>query len=127
MIPLSLAAVAQVVGGVVHGDGDVEVPWDGTTVGEVCARSNHVMAGYHDAPEATAEVLRDGWLRTGDKGYFDEHGYVYFYDREKDVIKRAGENVSASEVEAALTQHPAVLEAGVVGVPEADPCVALSR
>ncbi len=97
---------------------DVEVPWDGTTVGEVCARSNHVMIGSLDQPEATAEVLRDGWLRTGDLAVVDADGYLTIVDRAKDVIVSGGENVSSVEVEHALTEHPAVLEAAVVGVPD---------
>lgn len=97
---------------------DVEVPWDGTTVGEVCARSNHVMIGYLDQPAATAEVLRDGWLRTGDLAVVDADGYLTIVDRAKDVIVSGGENVSSVEIEHALTEHPAVLEAAVVGVPD---------
>ncbi len=103
----------------VLGPGDVEVPWDGTTVGEVCARSNHVMIGYLDAPEATAEVLRDGWLRTGDLAVVGADGYVRIVDRAKDVIVSGGENVSSVEVEQALAAHPAVREAAVVGMPDA--------
>lgn len=83
-------------------------------VGGVPGRT--LMKGYHDDPEATAATLKDGWLHTGDHGHVDEHGYVYFFDRKKDVIKRAGENVSASEVEAALVEHPAILEAAVIGI-----------
>ncbi|WP_067467778.1 AMP-binding protein [Actinomadura macra] len=73
-----------------------------------------LMKGYFKDPEATAAAVRDGWLHTGDNGYLDEKGYVYFFDRRKDVIKRAGENVSASEVEFALLAHPAIAEAAVV-------------
>lgn len=78
-----------------------------------------IMKGYFKDPEATANTIRDGWLYTGDNGYFDEKGYVYFFDRKKDVIKRAGENISASEVEAALLLDDRVQEAAVIGV--ADP------
>ncbi len=70
----------------VLGADDVEVPWDGQTVGEICARSNHVMIGYLDAPEATDEVLRDGWLRTGDLAVVDADGYLTIVDRAKDLI-----------------------------------------
>ena len=62
--------------------------------------------------------MRDGWLYTGDNGYFDEKGYLYFFDRKKDMIKRSGENISASEVEAALLTHPLILEVAVIGVPD---------
>ncbi len=102
----------------VLGDGDVEVPWDGETIGEVCARSNHVMAGYLDAPEATAEVLRDGWLRTGDLAVVRPDGYMVIVDRKKDLIISGGENIATPEVEHALTAHEAVREAAVVGRPD---------
>jgi fatty-acyl-CoA synthase len=102
----------------VLGPGDEEVPWDGATVGEICARSNHVMIGYLGAPAATAEVLRDGWLRTGDLATVDPEGYITIVDRAKDVIVSGGENISSVEVEHALTAHPAVREAAVVGVPD---------
>jgi fatty-acyl-CoA synthase len=97
---------------------DVEVPWDGQTIGEICARSNHVMIGYLDAPEATAEVLRAGWLRTGDLAVVDPDGYLTIVDRAKDLIVSGGENIASVEVEQALELHPAVREAAVVGVPD---------
>ena len=99
----------------VLGHDDVEVPWDATTVGEVCARSNHVMAGYLGAPEATAQVLRDGWLRTGDLAVVRPDGYLQIVDRKKDLIISGGENIATPEVEHALCEHPAVREAAVVG------------
>jgi fatty-acyl-CoA synthase len=102
----------------VLGPDDVEVPWDGGTVGEVCARSNHVMLGYLGQPEATAEVLRDGWLRTGDLAVVRPDGYLVIVDRAKDLIVSGGENVASVEVEHALSSHPAVREAAVVGVPD---------
>lgn len=77
-----------------------------------------LMKGYFKDPAATAAALRDGWLHTGDNGFVDDKGYVYFYDRKKDVIKRSGENISASEVEAALLEHPGIAEAAVIGVPD---------
>jgi fatty-acyl-CoA synthase len=99
-------------------DDDVEVPWDDATIGEVCARSNHVMAGYLDEPEATAEVLRDGWLRTGDLAVVRPDGYLRLVDRKKDLIISGGENIATPEVEHALAAHPAVREAAVVGRPD---------
>lgn len=75
-----------------------------------------LMKGYYKDPEATAEAMREGWLYTGDSGYMDEKGYVFFFDRKKDMIKRSGENVSASEVENVLNDHPRVAEAAVLGV-----------
>src|SRR5262249_8265063 len=78
-----------------------------------------LMQGYFKNDQATAEALRDGWLHTGDQAVMDEDGWFFFVDRKKDMIKRAGENVSASEVEETLKRHPAVFDAAVVGV--ADP------
>lgn len=102
----------------VLGADDIEVPWDGETIGEVCARSNHVMDRYLDEPEATAEVLRDGWLRTGDLAVVRPDGYFVLVDRKKDLIISGGENIASPEVEHALTTHPAVREAAVVGRPD---------
>lgn len=89
--------------------------------GEIIVRGTpgrSLMKGYFDDPKATAEALRGEWLHTGDNGYIDEDGYVYFVDRSKDIIKRAGENVSSGEVERVLVQHAAVQEAAVIGVPD---------
>lgn len=77
-----------------------------------------MMTGYLDNPEATAVTLVDGWLRTGDQVEVDDDGYLIFTDRAKDVIKRAGENISSTEIEAVINTHPAVFEAAVVGVPD---------
>lgn len=90
-------------------------------VGELIIRGvpgRTMMLGYYNAPAVTAEAIREGWLFTGDNAWMDELGYVYFFDRKKDVIKRGGENVSASEVERVLMEHPAVLECAVLGVPD---------
>lgn len=73
---------------------------------------------YYKDPGATAAALADGWLHTGDNGWLDEDGYVFFLDRKKDVIKRAGENISAGEVERVLVEHPAIEEVAVIGVPD---------
>ena len=85
-------------------------------VGEVIARGANVMKGYWNRPEATADVLRGGWLHTGDMGMFDEEGFLYIRDRKKDMIKTGGENVYSPEVEAAILGHEAVLEAAVIGM-----------
>ncbi|WP_067464366.1 AMP-binding protein [Actinomadura macra] len=77
-----------------------------------------LMLGYYLDPGATAAAMSDGWLRTGDYATADAAGYLYFFDRKKDVIKRAGESISASEVEAVLAGHPQVARAAVVGVPD---------
>jgi long-chain acyl-CoA synthetase len=76
------------------------------------------MKGYWNKPAETAAVLRDGWLHTGDVGYKDEEGYLYITDRKKDLIIRGGENIYPKEVENILYQHPQVLEAAVVGIPD---------
>jgi len=85
--------------------------------GEICVRGPIVMAGYWNKPAETAAVLQDGWLRTGDLGHLDEDGFLYVTDRAKDMIIRGGENVYSIEIENRLVEHPAVCEAGVVGVP----------
>jgi crotonobetaine/carnitine-CoA ligase len=77
-----------------------------------------LMKGYFKNEKATADTLRDGWLHSGDQAWVDEEGYFFFVDRKKDMIKRAGENVAASEVEEVLKQHPAVFDAAVVGIPD---------
>lgn len=77
-----------------------------------------LMKGYHRDAEATADALKDGWLYTGDKARTDEKGYLYFVDRRTNLIKRSGENVSATEIEVALLEHPGVLEVAVIGVPD---------
>jgi len=94
-----------------------EVPWDGVTAGEVCVRSNHVMAGYWERPAETAAALAGGWLHTEDVAVVDEDGYLTIVDRKKDLIISGGENVSSVEVEKVLATHPAVLEVAVVGRP----------
>jgi long-chain acyl-CoA synthetase len=87
--------------------------------GEICLRGPIVMQGYHNRPDETAEILRGGWLHTGDIGYLDDEGYLYVVDRKKDMIIRGGENIFPAELEAVLHEHPAVAEAAVVGVPDA--------
>ncbi len=86
--------------------------------GEVCVRGPQVMPGYWNRPEETAAVFVDGALRTGDIGYLDADGYLYLVDRIKDVIFCGGYNVYPRVLEDALYQHPAVLEATVIGVPD---------
>ncbi|MFB7473072.1 AMP-binding protein [Kitasatospora sp. NPDC056184] len=86
--------------------------------GEVLVRSNVVLDGYWQQPDATAEALRDGWFHTGDGGVLED-GYLTISDRKKDVIISGGENVSSIEVEDCLYDHPAVAEVAVIGVPDA--------
>jgi acyl-CoA synthetase (AMP-forming)/AMP-acid ligase II len=85
---------------------------------EVLARSNVVLEGYWDQPEATAEAIRDGWFHTGDGGSLDEEHHLTISDRKKDVIISGGENVSSIEVEDVVFSHPAVAEVCVLGVPD---------
>ncbi len=89
-------------------------------IGEICARGPQIMKGYWQRPEATSKVLfGDGWLRTGDVGRLDEQGYVYIEDRLKDLIIVSGFNVYPSEIEDVVVGHPGIIEAAVVGVPDA--------
>ena len=85
--------------------------------GEISIRGPVVFRGYWNRPEATAEVLIDGWFRTGDIGRVDEEGFVYIEDRKKEMVLRGGENVYCAEVEAALYELEGVSEAVVFGVP----------
>jgi len=93
------------------------VPHDGTSVGEVCARSNVVFDGYWQQPEETAKAIVDGWFHTGDLAVWDEFENIHIVDRKKDVIISGGENISSAEIEDALYQHPSVLECAVIGIP----------
>jgi long-chain acyl-CoA synthetase len=85
--------------------------------GEIWFKGPHLIRGYWNKPEATAEAIVDGWLRTGDLGRLDDDGFLYVEDRAKDMILRGGENVYCSEVEGAIYEHPGVSEAAVFGVP----------
>ena len=99
-------------------------PTTGTTVddgadavGEIAIKGHNIMKGYYNRPEATAEVIRDGWFRSGDLGRRDEDGWYYIVDRSKDMIIRGGYNVYPREIEEVLMAHPAVSLAAVIGVP----------
>ena len=90
-------------------------------IGQIVVRGEPewtLMKGYFKNPEATAETIRDNWLWSGDNARQDEDGYFHFIDRAKDMIKRAGENVAATEVEAVIQQHPKVFDCAVVGLPD---------
>jgi long-chain acyl-CoA synthetase len=87
-------------------------------VGEIVIRGHNVMKGYWNRPDATAEVMRGGWLHTGDMARVDEDGYFFIVDRKKDMIIRGGYNVYPREIEEVLYEHPAILEAAVLGVPD---------
>lgn len=87
-------------------------------VGELWVRGPNIMLGYWNRPQATEAVLVDGWYRTGDAARADDDGYLYLVDRLKDMIITGAENVYSIEVEAALAEHPDVLEAAVIGIPD---------
>jgi len=97
-------------------DEDCDVP--SGQPGEILVRSDLVMTGYWNRPEASEETLRGGWLHTGDVGHLDEEGYLYITDRKKDLIISGGSNIYPREVEEVLLAHPAVSEACVIGVPD---------
>jgi long-chain acyl-CoA synthetase len=97
---------------------DAELPPGSDSVGEILLRGHNVMKGYRGRPEATAEAMRGGWFHTGDLGYRDDDGFFYIVDRKKDLVIRGGFNVYPREIEEVLHQHPAVLEAAVVGRPD---------
>ncbi len=86
-------------------------------VGELWVRGPGVITGYWNLPEATAEAITDGWFHTGDVARLDDDGFIYIVDRIKDMVIRGGENIYCVEVETALTEHPAVAEAAVIGIP----------
>lgn len=87
-------------------------------IGELVVKGPQVMKGYWNRPEETQEVLKDGWLHTGDMGYMDEEGYFYIVDRKKDMIIASGYNIYPREIEEVLYEHPAVKEVVVAGVPD---------
>jgi long-chain acyl-CoA synthetase len=86
-------------------------------VGEICFRGPNLIRGYWNKPEATAETIVDGWLRSGDLGRIDEEGFVFVEDRAKDMVLRAGENIYCAEVEATIYEFDDVHEAAVFGMP----------
>jgi fatty-acyl-CoA synthase len=97
---------------------DKDVPHDGQAIGEIIVRGDGVMEGYWRQPAASAEALRGGWFHTGDMATCNEEGYFLIVDRKKDIIVSGGENISSLELEKAILAHPAVLEAGVIPVPD---------
>ncbi len=97
-------------------DGEAVLPWDGESIGELEVRGPWITGSYFENP--APDRFHDGWLRTGDMGVVDERGYARITDRAKDVIKSGGEWISSVELENAITDHPDVLEAAVIGVPD---------
>jgi acyl-CoA synthetase (AMP-forming)/AMP-acid ligase II len=94
------------------------VPRDGQTPGEILVQSDANMVGYWRRPDLTEQTIRDGWMWTGDIAVWDEDGYIFIVDRAKDMIISGGENIYSTQVEAAIHQHPAVLESAVFGIPD---------
>lgn len=88
------------------------------TVGEIILQSDSIMVEYWHKPEETREAIIDGWLHTGDLGYYDEKGFIYIVDRKKDMIVTGGENVYPREIEEILYRHPAIAEVAVIGIPD---------
>jgi long-chain acyl-CoA synthetase len=100
---------------IMSADGAVELPVG--AVGELWASGPQIVKGYWNKPEASAETFVNGWVRTGDLARLDEEGYLYIVDRAKDMIIRGGENIYSIEVENVLYDHPAVIDAALVGIP----------
>ncbi|MYN11576.1 AMP-binding protein [Pusillimonas sp. TS35] len=97
------------------------LPLSANQTGEIVVsgiRGRTLMLGYLNDETATKETLKNGWLHTGDLGYFDEAGNLFFFGRKKEIIKRSGENISAAEVEEALMMHPSVRDVAVIGIPD---------
>jgi acyl-CoA synthetase (AMP-forming)/AMP-acid ligase II len=97
-------------------ENDNEVPV--SQIGEIVVRGPNVMNGYWNMPEETKNTIRNGWLHTGDVGYFDSRGRLFVVDRKKDMIISGGENVASAEVESVLFQHPNIKDAAVIGIPD---------
>ncbi len=95
-----------------------DLPADGVTMGEVIMRGNNVMLGYYNNPEATAEAFRGGWFHSDDLAVVHPDGYIEIRDRQKDIVISGGENISSVEVEKVIAEHPAVLEAAIVAMPD---------
>jgi fatty-acyl-CoA synthase len=113
------AKTGRVISGVelrIVDDAGTILPWDGTTAGEIEVRGPWITGAYYLDP--APEKFHDGWLRTGDVGCVDTHGFVQITDRAKDVIKSGGEWISSVELENTIMAHPHVLEAAVVGIPD---------
>ena len=92
------------------------MPRDCVTAGEIIARSDGVMKGYWQQPEATADAFRGGWFRTGDMAVIEQNGYIRIVDRKKDIIVSGRENISSLDVEKVLVAHPYVYKAAVIPV-----------
>ncbi len=112
---MPLPDVVVRIGDIETGEGDLPAGKEG----EIVVKAPQLMVGYWNKPEETADMLRDGWLYTGDIGYLDEDGYLFITSRKKDLIKPSGFQVWPREVEEAISSHPDVAEVCVAGVPDA--------
>ncbi|WP_284035607.1 class I adenylate-forming enzyme family protein [Neobacillus sp. 114] len=101
---------------IVNEFGQEQKPFEHGEIVIRCFSKYGIMSGYYNKLEETKETIKDGWLYTGDVGFYDDEGYFYMVDRRKDIIKRAGENISAREIEEAIESHPLISEVGVIGV-----------
>jgi len=111
--------IGQAISGVeMRVQNDEGDPLPAGEIGEIAIRGHNVMKGYWQRPDETAEVMVDGWFRTGDLGRMDAEGYFSIVDRKKDMIIRGGFNVYPREIEEVLYEHPAVAEAAVIGIPD---------
>jgi acyl-CoA synthetase (AMP-forming)/AMP-acid ligase II len=99
-------------------DEGIDVLKDSITSGEIIVKSEANMVGYWGKPELTAEIMKDGWMWTGDIATWDQDGYVFIVDRSKDMIISGGENIYSTQVESAIHKHNGVLECAVIGIPD---------
>jgi fatty-acyl-CoA synthase len=107
-----------------HADIKIADPTSGDVVpigerGEICVRGYQAMAGYQNMPEETSQTIRDGWVHTGDLGVMDDRGYIRIVGRLKDMIIRGGMNISPGEIEATISELPAIAQVSVIGLPDA--------
>jgi acyl-CoA synthetase (AMP-forming)/AMP-acid ligase II len=116
---LLLSAGRPVIGTEVCVVDEHDRPLPHGTIGEIIARGPQLMRGYWNRPEESAAALRGGWMHSGDAGIIDDEGYVYIQDRVKDMLVSGGENIYPRVVEEVLFQHPAIADAAVIGVPDA--------
>jgi len=112
---MPLSDVIVRIGDIETGEGSMPAGKEG----EIVFQAPQLMKGYWNRPEETKEMLRDGWLYTGDVGYMDDDGYVFITSRKKDLIKPSGFQVWPREVEEVISAHPAVAEVSVAGIPDA--------
>jgi hypothetical protein len=116
--PGSVGLPARTEVAIMDEDGDRLLP--ARESGEIVIRGPNVMHGYADNPDANGRAFTKGWLRTGDQGYMDDHGYLYITDRIKEIINRGGEKISPREIDDVLLDHPGVAQAVTFALPDSD-------